>query len=165
MNRRSALAAVGIALVLAAIATWSLLGTRETDVYAAALADFANSEAVYLSQPSTCEQDRSPDGIPDPLFQRFVEANRPEAGSIPLKSPRFRHLVADATQVEHSATAGVPISVLLQGNLPVYLSRVGFNDEESEALFCVTAQGNFFVHMKQTEGHWKLANIVITAVP
>ena len=57
------------------------------------------------------------------------------------------------------------MSVLLQGNLPVYLSRVGFNDEESEALFCVTAQGNFFVHMKQTEGHWKLANIVITAVP
>jgi hypothetical protein len=45
-----------------------------------------------------------------------------------------------------------------KGGTLIYLSRVGFNEQKSEALFCMESRGTMLFYLRLDHGTWKLVN-------
>lgn len=166
MTKRTAIFVVGTALALAMLAGWSLSRTRETDVYLAALAPYPSSEATYASRPSTCGGISNENGIPRELISSFLEANGPGSESISLLPLKWQFNTADSAKVDQYSAAGVRDSTLFpQGSTPVIFSRVGFNHDGSEALFCVFGKGELIMYMRHVRGQWQLVKYDFQAIP
>jgi len=149
-----------------AASVWLLSRPSESDVYLAVLAPYSNTSTVLASGPSTCGIN-SPNvaGIPSTLVASFLAANAPGAKSISLASLNGHFAIADSAKINRFAAAGVSSSVLMraQGSL-VHLSRVGFNSDRSEALFCAEGKDGGLFHVRLQDGHWQLVNLVSTWV-
>lgn len=153
MNRRKAQWVVATALVLAMIAAWSLLRTRETDVYLTFLEPFSVAEGVLISRPSSCGDVGSREDIPDALYWNFIEANGRHAEPISLLALKASFLTVNTRRVDHYAALGIDIEHVLAETPHVFLSRVGFDAKETQALFCIeTKDIGGFLHLRKIDG-------------
>ncbi|MBK8286383.1 MAG: hypothetical protein IPK97_16735 [Ahniella sp.] len=154
-------AALGIAAALSVAADFRL---TEADVYEAALAPYANDSSVVVSLASTCriDSDLAPKGIDPSLLSRFLRANLAGMPSTDLAELREYFAIADADQLAAYMRAGVPTSALIGGDRHlVRLSRVGFNQDETEAIFCIQAlRSNALMHLQLIGGTWQHINTI-----
>jgi len=166
MSKSTSIAVLLATLVAVIAAVWLLVRPSESDVYLAVLSPYANSSAVLASNPSTCGIDStSVAGISAALVSRFLSANAPGTKPISLSALNGHFAIADSTMLKRFMAAGVSSSVLLQGHRDlVRLSRVGFNSDRSEALFCAEGQEGGLFHVRMQNGHWQLIKLVSTRV-
>ena len=165
MSKRSSIAIITLTLVCFVAAVWQLARPRESDAYLAVLTPYANSSTVLASNPSTCGINSGPvSGVPAQLVSSFLAANAPGSKPISLSALNGSFAVADSRTLNRYTAAGVSPSVLLHGHDLVRLSRVGFNSERSEALFCVEGQDGGLFYVRIQNGHWLLVNFVSTWV-
>jgi hypothetical protein len=154
---------VVVAALIAAVAvvvTLASLRQSETDVYRTALAQYANDHSVLASAPSSCQIEST--GHPafrslDPgLVSSFLAANAAGTTPISLEALREYFAIADSDTLAAYQRAGVSSAVLLPGERTlVRLSRVGFNRDKSEALFCLESRSGVLIHLKQQSGSWQ----------
>lgn len=149
---------------LACIVAAVLLLSRpsESDVYLAVLSRNSNSSIVLASNASTCGLKSGPVvGIPDKLLANFLSANAPGTNSISLSALNGHYALADSAQLNRYVAASISPSVALRGQHDlIRLSRVGFNSDGSEALFCAEAQEGGLFHVRMQNGHWHLVKFV-----
>jgi len=163
MQKRSAIATVAIAAVIAVAAIWSLTEGDETDVYSAFLAPFPDAAPVLTSRPSTCMATIPVAGIPDELVRSFLKANRKGSTAISLTRLRWNYDTAKPAKLRRVAQAGLyPGLFLPKGKALVYLSRVGFSADNSSALFCVENKRGLLVYLRKVDGMWREVSVEAT---
>jgi hypothetical protein len=149
VTKRRALIAVGTALLLGFAALLSLLLPRETDVYAAALSQFPDTRPLLVSRPGTCSTGHSVQGVPAELVRQFQAANRPGTSALSLLPLRWSYDVGSLSRAYGRAT--IP-----RARTPVFLTRVGYNDDRTEAVFCAEARGGLMFYLRKDHGTWKV---------
>jgi hypothetical protein len=162
MSKKKSIFVVFSALVFALASAWVLLRPKETDVYFAALSPYSNFSSVLTSKPSTCDVTaKSVPAIPSELLASFLDANNSSAKPISLKVLRSKFAVADGTKLKNAALAGVSPQTLISGpRTLVYLSRVGYSSNGSDALFCVQGLGSGLFHLRYQNGHWQQVQMI-----
>ncbi len=161
---------ISIAVILATLtcvvaAVWLLGRSSESDVYLAVLSPYANSSIVLASSPSTCGiKPGSIAGVPSNLVSSFLAANAPGSPSISLSALNAHFALANSAKLNRFIGVGVSPSVLVGGHDLVRLSRVGFNSNRSEALFCAEGQDGGLFYVRMQNGHWQLVKLVPTWV-
>jgi hypothetical protein len=166
MSKNRSIFVVFSAFVFAAASAWVLLAPKETDVYFAALSQYSNYSSVLTSKPSTCDVTaESVPGISSALVASFLDANNSSAKPISLKALTSKFAVADGTKLENAALAGVSPQTLVSGpRTLVYLSRVGYSSNGSEAVFCVQGLGSGLFHLRYQNGRWKQVQMITIGV-
>jgi hypothetical protein len=151
------------AILLCPIGIWSLLAPLETDVYEAVLAPYPELRVVLTSRPSTCKSATQIPSIPDALVKDFFEANGADATPIPLGPLSWTYDTIDGAKLAEFTTAGVNPKVLIPaGATLLYFSRVGYNSDHSEALFCGESFSGILYYLRKKEGNWQVVNAVYT---
>jgi hypothetical protein len=163
MSKSTSIAVIFATLVCIVSAVWLLARPSESDVYLAVLSPYANSSTVLASSPSTCGiKPGSIAGVPSTLVSSFLAANVPGAPSISLSALNGHFALANSAKLNRFTSAGVSPSVLLGGHDLVRLSRVGFNNNRSEALFCAEGRDGGLFYVRMQNGHWQLVKILPT---
>ncbi|MFT3807840.1 hypothetical protein [Arenimonas sp.] len=158
MTKRKAIATVSIALMLGVVAALSLLHTRETDVFLDLMAPYRDSEKVFVSRPSTCYAEGPIDGVPNALLDSFLAANGPDAEPISLFRLRWHFLTAEARLLDRYPSAADRALASLPGDAStIDFSRVGFNANRTEALFCVDDRA--LLYAKRVDGRWGIFSV------
>jgi hypothetical protein len=147
---------VGVAAIFAALALWSLVRTNETEVYSAALASFPSARPLLVSRPGTCGAGQHVPGIPDELMARFSNANGPDADAISLSRMRWDYDTTTLTKIDSYSVLAARAAAAKNGGTLLYLSRVGFNEQHSEAVFCLESTGGLLVYMRREHGEWRM---------
>ena len=157
------------ALLLASLAglfllAWSMLEDTDSDVYLAALGSYTRSAVVLASRPSICHFETQNDpGLDNDLFESFLSANESGARPIPLDGLRERFAIADGSELARYTDAGVSSRTLIPGRRSItYLSRIGYNADRSESLFCVEMAGleGNLLQMRRQDGVWRLVRVI-----
>ena len=166
MSKNKSIFVVFSALVLALASIWVLLRPKETDVYFAALSPYSNFSSVLTSKPSTCNvTTKSIPGIPSELVTSFLEANDSSAKPISLKVLTSKFAVADGSKLKNAALAGVSPQTLISGpRTLVYLSRVGYSINRSDALFCAEGLGSGLFHLRYQNGRWQQIQMITIGI-
>jgi hypothetical protein len=163
MKKRFAVVTVVIAALIAAVATWSLTRTYETDVYSVVLAPFPEAAPILTSKPSDCKAEVPIKGIPDDLLRSFLEANRTGAPPISLTRLKWDYSTADPSKLKRVDEAGLSHQFFIpKGKAIVYLSRVGYSGDKSSALFCLENQRGLLIYLRETDGVWRVASTETT---
>jgi hypothetical protein len=165
VNKRRAIATLVLATAIATVAAWSLLRPPETNVYAAALAPYPEARPLLTSRPGTCGVGRHAPGIPDSLISSFISANGPDARPISLSSMHWRYDIAPAEKIKAYSILTARNAAASRGGQLVFLSRVGFNPDRSEALFCLEGNGGWLFYLRLTDGVWKVVQTEPTWIP
>ena len=151
------------AILLCPIGIWSLLAPLETDVYEAVLAPYPEPSVVLTSRPSTCKSAVKVPSIPDTLVQSFFEANGAASKPIPLGLLSWTYDTIDGAKLAEFTTAGVNPKVLIPaGKTLLYFSRVGYNADHSEALFCGESLSGTLFYLRKHDGNLRVVNAVST---
>ena len=149
MTKHRALITLGTGLLAGVLAALLLLAPRETDVYAAVLDQFPDDRPLLVSRPGTCSATIDVAGVPASLFQRFLLANRPGTATLSLLPMRWNYDLG----LGDLWSGRVPYP---GGRRPLYLSRVGYNEDRTEALFCADARGGMLFYLRKEHGTWRL---------
>ena len=115
------------------------------------------SHVAFYSYPSTCEQDsKNHHGYSQSLWDNFLKANEHKNGPIQLFSLKG---VANTVKWEdniqiYDTEGGSKLFRTSNKNL-IQLSRVGFNEDKTEALICLEPgwRGMLF-HLRKQDGGW-----------
>ena len=145
-------------LVAMAVMRWQ---DPERAVYKAFLDELPFSDLAIASEPTRCTA--KPDQLAklsSPLVADFIVANRPEAGHADLKGLGAGIAVAESQQLANRRGWESERWFAGAGKIPVIrLSRVGFSDDRSEALFCLRGRGAALLQsMRKQDGVWKKAS-------
>jgi hypothetical protein len=159
-----------IAAILAGLLLlgWQLLPPSDSDVYLAVLGSQTSAAVVLVSRPSICDHgvvaiSNRPPELPEDLFKDFLAANAQDASPVSLERLRDRFAVADGQMLARFGAAGVSPSTLVSGNRElIYLSRIGYNSDHTEALVCVEGKQGDLFHLKRQDGQWRLVQVTGT---
>ena len=119
--------------------------------------DESSSHAAFYSYPSTCEQDsKNHHKFSQSLWDSFLKANEHKNGPIQLFSLKgLANTVKweDNLQI-YDTEGGSKLFRTTDKNL-IQISRVGFNENETEALICLEPgwRGLLF-HMRKQDDGW-----------
>jgi len=156
VTKRRAIITVAIALLLASASAWSLLRPSETEVYAAVFLQSPEIRPLLTSKPFDCLGPGHVASIPDPLANNFREANARGAKPIPLTALSWQFDTVNPARLEGPGVIAAHQHAAAHGGALVYLSRVGFNAQHDEALFCALgAVGAEYIHLKLEHGEWR----------
>jgi hypothetical protein len=101
-------------------------------------------------------------GIPDELVSSFLRVNRPGRMALSLIPMRWQYDVTSEQKIKRYSELTARRAANLNGGALVYLSRVGFNDDHSEALFCAESYEGLLFYMRFDHGSWQVVRIAPT---
>jgi hypothetical protein len=165
MSKATSIGILSVTAIAVLAALWFNFRTKETDIYLAALAPYSNSTTILISRPSTClmatEADPGFKNLPPDLVNDFLAVNAPGAKPVSLNALKEEFSIADTSKLDSYTRAGVPREILIPEQRPlVSLSRVGFNHDRTEALFCLESREGFLLHLRLNNGHWQQVSFV-----
>jgi hypothetical protein len=119
--------------------------------------DESSSHAAFYSYPSTCKQDSiNSHGYSESLWNNFLEANEHKNGPVQLFSLKG---VANTVKWEdnlqiYDTEGGSKFFRSSDKNL-IQISRVGFNENKTEALICLEpAWRGLLFHLRKQDESW-----------
>ncbi len=150
-----------LSAILAVLAIWNNFRLVDADVYLAALVPIAHDSIVLASAPRLCGADsvshRVFRGIDPVLAANSFEANVAGAAPASLSKLREYFAIADSRKLIAYERAGVSSGVLIRdGRSLVRLSRVGFNPDWTQAVFCAeSSSARMLMHLRLEGGAWR----------
>ena len=166
MSKNKSILIVLTAIIFAVTSVWILFQPKETDVYFSALRPYASYAPVLTSRPTTCNVTaKSLPSIPSELVSDFLQANSTSAKSISLKALTEKFAVMDSSKQKNQQLIDISSNrKIFDPRMLVYLSRVGYNKNHSEALFCVKGLGIGLFHLRYQNDRWQQVQMITTGI-
>ena len=116
---------------------------------------------VALSRPSICNStEANYVGIPPNVVKAFIRVNAEGAKPIRLASLEGEVPIVSWSETERMYRSGITEQFHPQGRILLKLSRVGFNEQETEAIACIeTSDGSYgdsrLYYLRKDNEVWK----------